>query len=56
MEADEERDVEAANSMTIYVCMTCRRAGDPEDGMRPGLLLARGRRRGRRQRRHGAPG
>ncbi|MCJ7526641.1 MAG: DUF1636 domain-containing protein [Methyloceanibacter sp.] len=27
--------------MTIYVCITCRRAGDPEDGVRPGLLLAR---------------
>ena len=40
-EADEERDVEAATSMTIYVCITCKRAGDPEDGVRPGLLLAR---------------
>ena len=23
--------------MTIYVCITCKRAGDPEDGVRPGL-------------------
>jgi predicted metal-binding protein len=38
---DEDRDVEANTSMTIYVCVTCRRAGDPEDGIRPGLLLAR---------------
>jgi predicted metal-binding protein len=37
----EDREVEAATSMTIYVCTTCRRAGDPEDGVRPGLLLAR---------------
>ena len=55
-EADEERDVEAATSMTIYVCITCKRAGDPEDGVRPGLLLARETARAaRRQRRHGAP-
>ena len=40
-EADEERDVEAATSMTIYVCITCKRAADPEEGVRPGLLLAR---------------
>jgi predicted metal-binding protein len=40
-DADEERDVEAATSMTIYVCITCKRAGDPEEGVRPGLLLAR---------------
>jgi predicted metal-binding protein len=38
---DEDRDVEAAAGMTIYVCITCRRASDPEDGARPGLLLAR---------------
>jgi predicted metal-binding protein len=38
---DEDRDVAAHAAMTIYVCITCRRAGDPEDGVRPGLLLAR---------------
>ena len=38
---DEDREIEANTSMTIYVCITCRRAGDPEDGVRPGLLLAR---------------
>jgi predicted metal-binding protein len=40
-EADQDRDVEAATSMTIYVCITCKRAGDPEEGLRPGLVLAR---------------
>ncbi len=40
-EEDQDRDVEAATSMTIYVCITCKRAGDPEEGLRPGLLLAR---------------
>ena len=40
-EQDEDRDIEAAASTTIYVCITCRRAGDPEDGVRPGLQLAR---------------
>ncbi len=40
-EPDEDRDIEAAASITVYVCITCRRAGDPEDGVRPGLLLAR---------------
>ncbi len=40
-EQDEDRDIEAAASTTIYVCITCRRTGDPEDGVRPGLLLAR---------------
>ena len=38
---DQDRDVEAATSMTIYVCITCKRAGDPEEGLRPGLVLAR---------------
>jgi predicted metal-binding protein len=38
---DEDRDIEALAAMTIYVCITCRRAGDLEDGVRPGLLLAR---------------
>lgn len=38
---DEDREVEATTSMTVYVCITCRRASDPEDGVRPGLVLAR---------------
>jgi predicted metal-binding protein len=38
---EEDPDIEALAAMTIYVCITCRRAGDPEDGVRPGLLLAR---------------
>jgi predicted metal-binding protein len=38
---DEDRNIEAVASTTIYVCITCRRAGDPEDGVRPGLQLAR---------------
>ncbi|HZJ12534.1 MAG TPA: DUF1636 family protein [Methyloceanibacter sp.] len=38
---DEDRKIEAAASTTIYVCITCRRAGDPEKGVCPGLLLAR---------------
>ena len=40
-EEDQDRDVEAATSMTIYVCITCKRADDPEEGVRPGLELAR---------------
>ena len=39
--ADDDLDIEADSSMTIYVCITCKHAGDPEDGVRPGLLLAR---------------
>jgi predicted metal-binding protein len=38
---DEDRNIEADAAMTIYVCITCRRPDDPEDGARPGLLLAR---------------
>jgi predicted metal-binding protein len=38
---DDDQHIEATASTTIYVCITCRRVGDPEDGMRPGLLLAR---------------
>lgn len=38
---DDDQDIEAAASTTIYVCITCRRAGDPENGVCPGLLLAR---------------
>jgi predicted metal-binding protein len=38
---DEDRDIEALAAVTIYVCITCRRAGDADDGARPGLMLAR---------------
>ena len=38
---DEDRDIAVDAAMTIYVCITCRRAGDPEDRERPGLVLAR---------------
>lgn len=40
-EADEDRDIAAETAMTVYICITCKRAGDPEEGVRPGLLLAR---------------
>ena len=36
---DDENETLAAT--TIYVCITCRRASDPDDAPRPGLLLAR---------------
>jgi len=39
IEADE--DVAARAGATVYVCVTCRRPGDPDDGPRPGLALAR---------------
>ena len=39
--ADEDAEIEALASTTIYVCITCRRASDPEDAQRPGLALAR---------------
>lgn len=32
--------VPALSAATVYVCITCRRAGDPEDAPRPGLALA----------------
>ncbi len=31
---------QSATAATVYVCITCRRAGDPEDAPRPGLALA----------------
>ena len=34
-------DAENRSETTVYVCITCRKPGDPEDGPRPGLLLAR---------------
>ena len=37
---DTESETEAALSTTIYVCITCRRPGDPEDAPRPGTALA----------------
>jgi predicted metal-binding protein len=40
-EEDEDRDIAATTAMTVYVCITCKRASDPEEGVRPGLLLAR---------------
>jgi predicted metal-binding protein len=40
-EEDEDRDIAATTAMTVYVCITCKRASDPEEGGRPGLLLAR---------------
>jgi predicted metal-binding protein len=39
IEADE--DVAARAGATVYVCITCRRPSDPDDGPRPGLALAR---------------
>jgi predicted metal-binding protein len=38
---NDDQDIEALTSTTIYVCITCRRASDPEGGLRPGLALAR---------------
>jgi predicted metal-binding protein len=38
---DDEARIEAITSATVYVCITCRRARDPEDAPRPGLALAR---------------
>jgi predicted metal-binding protein len=37
---DEDARVEAITSATIYVCITCRRATDPEEAPCPGLALA----------------
>jgi predicted metal-binding protein len=37
---DDDREIAAATATTIYVCITCRRAGEPETGSAPGLLLA----------------
>ncbi len=38
---NDDQDIEALTSTTIYVCITCRRASDPENSPRPGLALAR---------------
>jgi predicted metal-binding protein len=37
--ADEDETIKGLASTTVYVCITCRRAGDAEDA-RPGLALA----------------
>jgi predicted metal-binding protein len=39
--SDDDQEIEATTSTTIYVCITCRHASDPDDATRPGLLLAR---------------
>ncbi len=36
----EDNEIEALEGTTIYVCITCRKPGDPEDAPRPGLTLA----------------
>lgn len=36
-----DEDADASGGTTVYVCVTCRKADDAEDGPRPGLLLAR---------------
>jgi predicted metal-binding protein len=41
----EDGEIEALAATTIYVCITCRRASDPDDAPRPGLLLARATKR-----------
>ena len=36
----EADDPEVTDGTTVYVCVTCRKPGDPESGPRPGFLLA----------------
>jgi predicted metal-binding protein len=36
----DDRDIAAAPATTIYVCITCRRQGEPEEGPAPGGRLA----------------
>jgi predicted metal-binding protein len=36
-----DEDAETRSETTVYVCTTCRKPGDPEDGPRPGRKLAR---------------
>jgi len=43
LQVDDE--ISALEATTIYVCITCRRPGDPDDAPRPGLLLARATKR-----------
>jgi predicted metal-binding protein len=40
-EIDADQDTETRTGATVYVCVTCRKPGDPDDGPRPGLALAR---------------
>jgi len=37
----EDEDTCARTGATVYVCVTCRRPGDPDDAPRPGLRMAR---------------
>jgi predicted metal-binding protein len=39
--ADDDQALATKAATTIYVCITCRRQGEPETESRPGLLLAR---------------
>lgn len=39
-DTEERADIEAATSATVYVCITCRRRGAPEDAPREGPALA----------------
>jgi predicted metal-binding protein len=36
----DDRNIAARPATTIYVCITCRRQGEPEEGPAPGLRLA----------------
>jgi predicted metal-binding protein len=38
--AVDDQALESLSTATVYVCITCRRASDPEDAPRPGLALA----------------
>jgi len=39
-EIDADKDTSARTGTTVYVCVTCRKPGDPDDAPRPGLTLA----------------
>ena len=39
-QADAERSAEQSAAPVVYVCITCRQAGEPEREPRPGMLLA----------------
>ena len=39
-EIDADNDTSARTGTTVYVCVTCRKPGDPDDAPRPGLTLA----------------
>jgi predicted metal-binding protein len=39
-QADAERSAEKSAAPVVYVCITCRQAGEPEREPRPGALLA----------------